>query len=70
MATVGGLEGEGDKVLVRFSKEKHLKRNSQLIFTMYITCALEALHWQSQGDFSCPELSGSSQYNLEQGFCP
>lgn len=43
MATVGDLEGEGDKVLVRFSKEKHLKRNSQLIFTMYITCALEAL---------------------------
>lgn len=60
MTTVGDLEGEGDKVLVWFSKQKHLKRNSQLIFMMYITCDLEALRWQSQGDFSCLAFIGSS----------
>lgn len=64
---VGGLEGEGDRILVRFLKEEHLQKISQLKFMMYITCILKALHWKNQGDFSCLGLSGSSQYSVVQG---
>lgn len=39
VVSVGGLEGEGDRSLVRFSKEKHLKENfSAQIYDVHYLC--------------------------------
>lgn len=60
VATAGGLEGEGDRSLVRLSKEKHLKAIfSARIYDVHYLC-LESFMLTESGQF----LMSSTQREL------